>query len=71
MPYMSVTADTSHVDRSWLNDNTRQNIRLMSVTANTSHADRSWLKQNNAKYTVKQMKQSCYIRSHATDLPTT
>ena len=34
---MSVTADTSHLDRSWLKDCASQNIELMSVTANTSH----------------------------------
>ena len=41
---MSVTADTSHADRSWLKECVLANIVVMSVTADTSHADRSWLK---------------------------
>ena len=41
---MSVTADTSHVDRSWLKLDAPENMYRMSVTADTSHFDRSWLK---------------------------
>ena len=40
---MSVTADTSHFDRSWLNLDAPVNINAMLVTADTSHLDRSWL----------------------------
>ena len=41
---MSVTADTSHFDRSWLKDDARRNMYPISVTADTSHFDKSWLK---------------------------
>ena len=41
---MSVTADTSHFDRSWLKVDARENMNAMSVTAETSHFDRSALK---------------------------
>jgi hypothetical protein len=44
MPPMSVTADTSNVDRSWLKADTPKNMDRMLVTADTSHFDRSWLK---------------------------
>ena len=44
MDLMSVTADTSHFDRSWLNSDALENMDLMSVTADTPHFDRSWLK---------------------------
>ena len=41
MTPMSVTLDTSHVDRSPLNDDAEWNIKLMSVTLDTSHLERS------------------------------
>ena len=41
---MSLTADTSHFDRSWLKAEAPLNMSAMSVTADTSHFDRSWLK---------------------------
>ena len=34
---MSVTAETSHADRSWLKDCALRNMNIMSVTADTSH----------------------------------
>ena len=44
MAPVSVTADTSHFDRSWLKADAAENMYLMLVTADTSHCDRSWLK---------------------------
>ena len=41
---MSVTRDTSQMDRSWLKEDARLNMDPMLVTADTSHFDRSWLK---------------------------
>ena len=41
---MSVTAETSHADKSWLKACALKNIECISVTAETSHADKSWLK---------------------------
>ena len=40
---MVVTLDTSHLDRSPLNDDARLNIESMVVTLDTSHLDRSLL----------------------------
>ena len=45
IPRMSVTRDTSQLDRSWLKDFATLNIAVMSVTRDTSHLDRSWLKE--------------------------
>ena len=39
---MVVTAETSHLDRSPLNLDARENVLAMLVTADTSHLDRSW-----------------------------
>jgi len=44
MYLMSVTAETSHAERSWLKAEAPMNMKPMSVTAETSHAERSWLK---------------------------
>ena len=44
MYLMSVTADTSHFDRSWLKVEALKNMFAILVTADTSHFDRSWLK---------------------------
>ena len=42
--FMLVTADTSHLDRSWLKADAYENMLPMLVAADTSHFDRSWLK---------------------------
>ena len=44
MDSMLVTADTSHVDKSWLKAQAYENMNAMLVTVDTSHFDRSWLK---------------------------
>ena len=44
MKPISVTAETSHAERSWLKAVAKQNMYPISVTAETSHAERSWLK---------------------------
>ena len=44
IPCISVTADTSQADKSWLKDCAWWNIPYMRMTADTSHADKSWLK---------------------------
>ena len=41
---ISVTRDTSQLDRSWLKDVAWWNIESVLVTRDTSHLDRSWLK---------------------------
>ena len=41
---MSLTADTSHFDRSWLNFSAYINMPHVPVTRDTCHFDRSWLK---------------------------
>jgi len=46
IPCISVTADTSQADKSWLKDCAWWNIPYMRMTADTSHADKSWLKDN-------------------------
>ena len=43
MAPMSVTLDTSHLDRSQLNDDAEANMKPMLVTLNTSHFERSLL----------------------------
>jgi len=44
MPRISVTAETSHAERSWLKAEAKVNMYHILVTAETSHAERSWLK---------------------------
>ena len=46
MPPMLVTADTSHLDRSWLKADAYENMFPMLVAADTSHFERSWLKSD-------------------------
>ena len=48
MNAIPVTEETSHKDKSWLNDDACWNIPLIRVTEETSHDDKSPLKDDAA-----------------------